>query len=89
MNTLLSASQIDSFHRDGFLLLKAFVPAQTCDELLQVTHEHIQQAIAPLEYEAEVGYAGAPASLDTPGGRTARRRAGIGISATGRSHATS
>lgn len=73
MKTLLSAAQIDSFRHDGFLLLKAFVPVQTCDELLHVTQEHIQQAIAPLEYEAEVGYAGAPASLDAPGGRTARR----------------
>ena len=73
MNTLLSAAQIDSFRRDGYLLLKAFVPASACDEMLAVTQEHVRQAIAPLEYEAEVGYAGAPASLDAPGGRTARR----------------
>jgi phytanoyl-CoA hydroxylase len=33
----------------------------------------LRQGIPPVEYEAEVGYAGAPASLDAPGGRTVRR----------------
>jgi len=73
MNTLLTAAQVAAFRQDGYLLLKGFVPTPICQQMLAVTQTHIEQAIAPLEYEAEVGYAGAPASLDAPGGRTARR----------------
>jgi len=73
MNTPLSAAQVASFRQDGYLLLKNFVPAPSCEQMLAVTQAHVAQAIAPLEYEAEVGYAGAPVSLDAPGGRTARR----------------
>jgi phytanoyl-CoA hydroxylase len=73
METLLSSAQIEDFRKDGYLLLKGFVPVDACDEMLAVAREHVQQAIAPLEYEADVGYAGAPSSLDAPGGRTARR----------------
>jgi phytanoyl-CoA hydroxylase len=73
MNTPLSAAQVEAFQRDGYLLLKGFMPAAACEQMLAITQDHIQQAVAPLEYEAEVGYAGAPASLDAPGGQTARR----------------
>lgn len=73
MGTPLSSAQIDAFRQQGFLLLKGFVPAAACDDMLAVSRAHVQQAVAPLEYEADVGYAGAPSSLDAPGGRTARR----------------
>jgi phytanoyl-CoA hydroxylase len=73
MHAPLSPAQIEAFRSQGYLLLKGFVPAAACDNMLAVTRAHVQQAVAPLEYEAEVGYAGAPASLDAPGGRTARR----------------
>lgn len=73
MQTPLSPVQIDAFRQQGFLLLKGFVADAACDAMLAVSREHVQHAVAPLEYEAEVGYAGAPASLDAPGGRTARR----------------
>jgi len=73
METLLSSARIEDFRKNGYLLLKGFVPEDACDDMLAVAREHVQQAVAPLEYEAEVGYAGAPSSLDAPGGRTARR----------------
>jgi phytanoyl-CoA hydroxylase len=38
-----------------------------------VVTAHLQSTVAPVEYEAEVGYAGAPSSLDAVGGRTVRR----------------
>jgi phytanoyl-CoA hydroxylase len=73
MDAPLSSAQIAAFRDQGYLLLKGFVPAAASDAMLAVTRAHVQQAVAPLEYEAEVGYAGAPSSLDAPGGRTARR----------------
>lgn len=71
--TPLSAAQVAAFEHDGYLLLPRMVPAADCAHMAAVTREHLAQAIAPLEFEAEVGYAGAPASLDSVGGRTVRR----------------
>jgi len=73
MTTPLSALQIQAFRQDGYLLLKGFVAAPICAQMLTLTQAHIAQAVAPLEYEADVGYRGAPASRDAPGGGTARR----------------
>ena len=41
--------------------------------MISVVQEQLRAAAPPVEYEAEVGYAGAPTSLDAPGGRTVRR----------------
>ena len=38
-----------------------------------LARQHLASEVAPLEYEAQVRYPGAPASLDAPGGRTVRR----------------
>lgn len=69
----LSADQIMRFETDGYLLLRGMVAAADCERMLAVTRDQLARAVPPLEYEAEVGYAGAPTSLDAPGGRTARR----------------
>lgn len=73
MDTPLSDLQIEQFNNDGYLIIKHMVSSAACDLMRSIAREHLQQAIAPLEYEAEVGYPGAPASLDAPGGRTVRR----------------
>jgi phytanoyl-CoA hydroxylase len=69
----LDLDQIQQFRRDGYLLLPGMVPAFQCDRMRDVTQDHLQRAVPPIEFEVEVGYAGAPASLDAPGGKTARR----------------
>jgi phytanoyl-CoA hydroxylase len=69
----LDLNQIQQFRRDGYLLLRGMVPASQCDRMRAVTQDHLQRAVSPIEFEAEVGYAGAPSSLDAPGGKTARR----------------
>jgi phytanoyl-CoA hydroxylase len=69
----LSAAQIEQFRTDGYLVFRKMASPAACASMLAVTQAHLQQALAPVEYEAEVGYAGAPASLDAPGGRTVRR----------------
>ncbi|MGH8808158.1 MAG: phytanoyl-CoA dioxygenase family protein [Noviherbaspirillum sp.] len=76
MEQLLSTTQVEQFRRDGYLVFRKLVSPAACDTMLAVTRAHLEQAIAPLEYEAEVGYPGAPASLDAPGGRTVRRLRG-------------
>ncbi|MEO6921942.1 MAG: phytanoyl-CoA dioxygenase family protein [Collimonas sp.] len=69
----LSATQIKAFEKDGYLILPRMVSAVDCALMAATTNTHLAQAVAPLEYESEVGYAGAPESLESVGGRTARR----------------
>lgn len=52
------------------------VTTEVCAGMRALVLEHLQRTVPPLEYEAEVGYAGAPSSLDAPGGRTVRRLKG-------------
>ena len=76
MNTALTSEQIEQFEKNGYLVFRSMVPASACEQMLAVTQQHMRDAIAPLEYEADVGYAGAPKSLDAPGGKTIRRLRG-------------
>lgn len=69
----LTSAQLGRFARDGYLLLSGLASPETRAALLAVSRDHLRRALAPVEYEAELGYPGAPASLDAPGGRTVRR----------------
>ncbi|TFV87741.1 phytanoyl-CoA dioxygenase family protein [Oxalobacteraceae bacterium OM1] len=73
MDTTFSASELERFRHDGYLVAPGMASTATCDAMLAVTQDHLRREVQPVEYEAEVGYAGAPASLDAPGGRTVRR----------------
>ncbi|NUU03118.1 phytanoyl-CoA dioxygenase family protein [Herbaspirillum robiniae] len=73
MSNPLSPSQVETFKKEGYLLLKGMVAPAQRERLMAVTQDHLRRAVEPLEYEAEVGYEGAPASLEAEGGRTARR----------------
>lgn len=50
----LSAAQIRQFHRDGFLILRGFLDAKSCDEILHVAKSHLKDKIEPIE--TETGY---------------------------------
>jgi phytanoyl-CoA hydroxylase len=76
METALSDLQAEQFNSDGYLILRGAVTPVACELMLSVTREHLRKAVPPLEYEADVGYPGAPKSLDEPGGRTVRRLRG-------------
>jgi len=41
--------------------------------MLEVAAEHLAAGVAPIEYEADLQYPGAPPARDAPGGRTVRR----------------
>lgn len=76
MSTALSAEQVQQFERDGYLLFRGMVPPAAHAAMLALTNAHVAAAVPPLEYEAEVGYPGAPPSLHAPGGKTLRRLRG-------------
>lgn len=72
----LSQHQIEQFKSDGYLVLKSLAPADLCRQILSAAQHDLQHEVEPLEYETEVGYPGAPESIDAPGGRTVRRLRG-------------
>ena len=73
---MLNSIQIHDFQKDGFLLLRRRVDLAQCAVLRTTALEQLEGAVAPLEYEVEVGYAGAPGARDGIGGDTVRRLRG-------------
>ena len=61
------------FDRDGFLIERGLVDPALCQEMAAFVDESLSPALAPLEYEADVHYPGAPDSRDSKGGLTPRR----------------
>lgn len=72
----LSASQVAEFEKNGYLIIKQLVSPELCEQMLAVTQGQLQHPQEPLEYEADVGYEGAPTSRDATGGTTIRRLRG-------------
>lgn len=64
------------FAADGFLIVRQAASADLCQRIRDAAARDLAHAIAPLEYEASLGYPGAPASLEDAGGRTVRRLLG-------------
>ena len=50
----LTASQLAQFNNDGFIVLRNFLDAESCDAILEVAKEHLEQLIEPIE--TELGY---------------------------------
>lgn len=69
----LSNTQIETYKKTGYLVLPRQIAKAFCEELLAVTNDHLARDIAPVEYEADLGYEGAPKSRESLGGRTIRR----------------
>ena len=69
----LTHLELEQFRRDGYLVFRNMVTPLARELMISVVQEQLRAAAPPVEYEAEVGYAGAPTSLDAPGGRTVRR----------------
>lgn len=71
--TDLGPADIEAFARDGYLVVRAFVDVQRCAELDAVVDSALHPPLAPVEYEADVNYPGAPAGKSAHGGYTPRR----------------
>lgn len=76
MRNLLTSELIARFHEQGFLVIRKIVDPQVCARMKSVALKQLEEAAEPLEFEADVGYQGAPASRDAFGGRTVRRLRG-------------
>ena len=75
----LSLEEQHDLARDGFLVIRRLASPETCTQLLQTVHGELNKPSepsgpsGPIEYEADLGYAGAPADRDAVGGTTIRR----------------
>ena len=49
----LTPAQINDFNTNGFLLLRGFASADTCDEIRELAVKHLKDNIEPLESEEE------------------------------------
>ena len=73
LNQSLSEAELASFKRDGFVVIKKLASTQICDEMCAIAQSHLGQHLAPIEYEVDVQYPGAPKTVDEEGGKTTRR----------------
>ena len=67
------AEQKAYFAEHGFVVLRGVIDqamrAQLCEHIMQ----NMEPLVGPAEFEADVGYPGAPENRDAPGGKTPRR----------------
>ena len=68
-----SSLEARSFERDGFLVVRGLCPPALREELRTVIGDSFDPLLGPVEYEADVGYPGAPESRGVVGGDTPRR----------------
>lgn len=61
------------YRRDGYVVLRGFVSAEQCRVLADLARRDLAPLAGPAEFEADVGYPGAPRSRDAAGGGTPRR----------------
>ena len=61
------------FEKQGFVVQKGLIAASMVARLRAITERALDPLIGPVEFEAEVGYPGAPANRDVHGGDTPRR----------------
>ncbi|ARP86850.1 phytanoyl-CoA dioxygenase family protein [Bordetella genomosp. 9] len=73
MSSSLTPAQLDTLKQQGFVVARSFAPAGRCEALRAVALEQLAEARAPVEYEADLAYPGAPASRQAEGGATVRR----------------
>ncbi|GAB3672632.1 phytanoyl-CoA dioxygenase family protein [Salinisphaera aquimarina] len=69
----LTPAQREVFFRDGFLIMRQLASVERLGAMRSVALEHTESHVAPIEYEADVAYPGAPASREAAGGDTPRR----------------
>ena len=65
--------QVQSLREQGFVVVPGLVAPERCDEMKEIAQLQLQEAAAPVEFEADLRYPGAPDSRHAPGGHTVRR----------------
>ncbi len=69
----LTKEESQQFFEQGYLIRRELMPPAITDALIAKIDSSLSPALAPVEYEADVHYPGAPSSKSAPGGQTPRR----------------
>ena len=69
----LTVEEQHAFGRDGFVVIRGLASTETCAGLLDAIEVELREPEEPVEYEADLGYPGAPPHRDSAGGTTVRR----------------
>ena len=69
----LSETDVQAFHRDGYLVLPGVISSAQTEAARAFANASLDPLVAPVEYEAEVGYPGSPTAVESEGGKTPRR----------------
>ncbi|MEZ6132358.1 MAG: phytanoyl-CoA dioxygenase family protein [Planctomycetaceae bacterium] len=72
-NPTFTVDEVARFQQDGYIIQRGLIPDSYVQTILDVTRRDASAHFGDIEYEADVSYPGAPASLDAEGGRTIRR----------------
>lgn len=70
---LFSPRELELFARDGYLVVRQMAGESLRRRMSEVARDGVAREVAPVEYEADLQYPGAPPSRDSEGGRTVRR----------------
>ena len=74
LNTAKQTEVIQShFDRDGYVVISSFFRPEEVAPHAAFVRNNLDPLIGPVEFESDVGYPGAPASRNSPGGGTPRR----------------
>lgn len=65
--------EAERFQQDGYAIVRGLCDESLRSRMLDATLDGLSRSVAPVEYEADLQYPGAPVELDTVGGRTVRR----------------
>ncbi len=63
----------EAFSVQGYVVLEGLVPGTVCETVADEVRASLDPVLAPAEFEADVGYPGAPDSRQAAGGDTPRR----------------
>ena len=69
----MTISTLETFYDNGFVVLKNVLDSERCEVLRAEIESDLEPLVGPLEFEADVGYPGAPTHRLAPGGQTPRR----------------
>lgn len=73
MSGFLHDDQIAVLRKQGFVVARQFADPSQVASLRALAQRHLAEHVAPIEYEADLQYPGAPASRGAEGGLTVRR----------------
>ena len=70
---MFSVAEVGQFNRDGYVVARELAAPGDCVAIKTIAERDLAAAAAPVEYETDTKYPGAPVSPEAPGGRTVRR----------------